>query len=79
MSEPKRGGHPKFKKRERERKKKHGCDGEKGAGMLRKRDERAQKRSDPNGLSEGRKSLKKAKAKTSPGRKKRKESAGREK
>ena len=66
-------------KREKGREKKNTvATGKKGRGC-RERDERAQKRSDPNGLLEGRKSLEKAKAKTSPGRKKRKESAGREK
>ena len=78
----KRHGRPNEKessKREKEREKKNTvATGRKGRGC-RERDERAQKRSDPNGLLEGRKSLEKAKAKTSPGRKKRKESAGREK
>ena len=46
----------------------------KGAGVLEKLPFPANKRSVSNGLSEGRKSLKKAKAKTSPGRRQRKES-----
>ena len=64
----------KDKKESKKNKEKRG----KGAGMLEKLPFPAKKRSVSNGLSGGRKSLKKAKAKISPGRKK-KESAGREK